>query len=230
MDTIVLAPLLHRGKQVIALQGARDPVLKIAIRKLKDVRWSQTYGLWYVPLKWESLQEIQRSLASLAGLRGDVLQEIVQHEEVTRAQRHSSVHSIGNRESPGSIVSGSYKPKEVQSLVINPQNCKALERLMQHLRLHGYSPATIRTYRTELYQLVKLLGGKPVDTLTPDEIRRYMDYSMRVQGISEHTAHSRINALKYYFEQVLGRQRFFWDIPRPKKPLLLPRVLSETEL
>ena len=31
-------------------------------------------------------------------------------------------------------------------------------------------------------------------------------------------------------EQVLKRERFFWDIPRPKKPLLLPKLLNEKEL
>ena len=57
-----------------------------------------------------------------------------------------------------------------------------------------------------------------------------MVYAMEKQGIKENTAHSRLNALKFYFEQVLGREKFFWEIPRPKKPLLLPKVLSEGEL
>lgn len=42
--------------------------------------------------------------------------------------------------------------------------------------------------------------------------------------------HSRMNALKFYYEQVLGSDKFFWTIPRPKKPLLLPKLLNETEL
>ncbi|MDQ3843488.1 MAG: hypothetical protein M3342_05675 [Bacteroidota bacterium] len=46
---------------------------------------------------------------------------------------------------------------------------------------------------------------------------------MEKQGISENTAHSRLNALKFYFEQVLGREKFFWEIPRPKKELQLPK-------
>ena len=44
------------------------------------------------------------------------------------------------------------------------------------------------------------------------------------------TLHSRINALKFYFEQVLKREKFFWNIPRPQKPLQLPKLLNETEL
>ncbi|MBT9483041.1 tyrosine-type recombinase/integrase [Sediminibacterium sp.] len=48
--------------------------------------------------------------------------------------------------------------------------------------------------------------------------------------LSENTLHSRINALKFYYEQVLRRDRFFWEIPRPKKPLQLPKLLNEEEL
>jgi integrase/recombinase XerD len=36
--------------------------------------------------------------------------------------------------------------------------------------------------------------------------------------------------VKFYFEQVLGREKFFWEIPRPKKPQLLPKLLNEDEI
>jgi len=36
--------------------------------------------------------------------------------------------------------------------------------------------------------------------------------------------------VKFYFEQVLHQEKFFWEIPRPKKSRPLPKVLNETEL
>jgi site-specific recombinase XerD len=36
--------------------------------------------------------------------------------------------------------------------------------------------------------------------------------------------------MKFYYEQVLGREKFFWEIPRPKKPFILPNVLGEKEI
>lgn len=57
-----------------------------------------------------------------------------------------------------------------------------------------------------------------------------MVYAMEKEGIREGTANSRLNAIKFYFEQVLKREKFFWEIPRPKKPLLLPKVLNEAEI
>ena len=57
-----------------------------------------------------------------------------------------------------------------------------------------------------------------------------MLFAMEKQGINENTAHSRLNALKFYFEQVLRREKFFWEIPRPKKENQLPRVFSQDEI
>ena len=40
----------------------------------------------------------------------------------------------------------------------------------------------------------------------------------------------KINAIKFYFEQVLHRQRMFFDIPRPKSALILPKMLSKPQI
>jgi integrase/recombinase XerD len=79
-------------------------------------------------------------------------------------------------------------------------------------------------------QLLQLLNKKPVQELTPNDLRRYFVYCFEKLKLTENTLHSRINAIKFYFEQVLGREKFFWEIPRPKKPFQLPKVLDEKEL
>jgi site-specific recombinase XerD len=81
-----------------------------------------------------------------------------------------------------------------------------------------------------MLQLMKVIGRKHVEDLTQDQLQRYMVYSLEKERITENTANSRLNALKFYFEQVLGREKFFFDIPRPKKALQLPKVLGEVEL
>ena len=35
---------------------------------------------------------------------------------------------------------------------------------------------------------------------------------------------------RFYYEKVLGREKFFYEIPRPKKPLLLPNVLALSQV
>jgi integrase/recombinase XerD len=98
------------------------------------------------------------------------------------------------------------------------------------LTLKAYGASTIRTYSNEFMQLLQLIKDKPVHELTPDDLRRYMVYCYEKLKLTENTLHSRINALKFYFEQVLGRDKFFWELPRPKKQFQLPRFFNQNEI
>ena len=82
---------------------------------------------------------------------------------------------------------------------------------MEQLKLKAYSPSTLRTYRNEFIQLLQLIKKKPVNELTTDELRRYFVYCFEKLHLAENTLHSRINAVKFYFEQVLKREKFFWE-------------------
>lgn len=109
-------------------------------------------------------------------------------------------------------------------------NKKELRRYEEELKLKAYSPSTLKTYRNEFGIFLKYLGEKNADSCTANDLRAYMLYILEEEKLSEATAHSRLNALKFYFEQLLHRERFLYEIPRPKKPFQLPKLLSEDEL
>ena len=113
---------------------------------------------------------------------------------------------------------------------LNNENLAALQKFIEELKLKAYSASTIKTYRNEFLQLLQLLGNKAVNELTPDDLRRYFIYCFEKLKLTENTLHSRINAIKFYFEQVLKGEKFFWEIPRPKKPSQLPKLLNEDEI
>lgn len=79
-------------------------------------------------------------------------------------------------------------------------------------------------------QLLQAIKNIPADELKPEHLKRYLVYCFEKLGLKENTLHSRINAMKFYYEQVLKREKFFWEIPRPKKQLILPKVLNEFEI
>ena len=113
---------------------------------------------------------------------------------------------------------------------IHPVNKAALKRMHELLLLKAYSPNTIKTYCLEFSQLLYLLKETPVDTLTPERLRAYFLYCINKQKLSENLIHSRINAIKFYFEQVLHREKFFIEIPRPQKKSSLPKVMSKRDI
>jgi integrase/recombinase XerD len=113
---------------------------------------------------------------------------------------------------------------------IDPVNQPAFQTYIDQLKLKGYSPNTIRCYTTEFSQLLKTLKSYPVNQLSTDKLRGYFLYCINTLKLSENMIHSRMNAIKFYFEQVLNNEKFFMDIPRPKKPSLLPKALSTHDI
>jgi len=101
---------------------------------------------------------------------------------------------------------------------IEQGNYSELYRMRDFLLLKGYSKSTIKTYVNEMAVFLRTLGHVRADSLQEDQIKRYLLYCYEKLGLSENTLHSRINALKFYYEKVLKRNRFFWNIPRPKRP------------
>ena len=98
-------------------------------------------------------------------------------------------------------------------------NKNALADMQQHLELKAYSKSTISTYRAELTQFLISIKHFDAKQFTVERIKDYLQYCLTTLKLSEATLHSRINALKFYYEQVLGYEKFFFDIPRPKKQL-----------
>ena len=115
-------------------------------------------------------------------------------------------------------------------LKISPENQFALNKFVETLQLKAYSPNTIKTYTNEFSQLLQALKNTRVDGLSYNRLRSYFLYCTNELKLSENLLHSRINAVKFYFEQVLKKEKFFMEIPRPKKPSTLPKVLNSNDI
>lgn len=105
-------------------------------------------------------------------------------------------------------------------------NTAALNSLINTIQLKGYSPNTLRTYKKEFTQFLHYMGERDAQQCEIITIRDYLLHCINILKLSEATIHSRINAIKFYYEQVLKQPQIFIEIPRPKKPLQLPKVLS----
>ena len=235
MEIVTLKALLHRNKECIGIYFDKHAALEKIIRKQPGVKWSQTNRCWYIVLTQDAYGLLVTDLTGKATINNNALKAYLQKKKAvakTVAPKVVSTTQVPANVAVGAAKNTAYKKPVALSpaFKLGAVNLKALEDFVQQLQLKAYSASTIRTYRNEFLQLLQLLKNKPVDKLTPDDLKRYMVYAMEKEGISENTAHSRLNALKFYFEQVLGREKFFWEIPRPKKPFQLPNVLGEKEL
>ena len=113
---------------------------------------------------------------------------------------------------------------------ISPINLKEFQRYQKQLILKGFSENTVRTYTLEFAQLLYEIKNYPVQNLTSEKLQSYFLYCHKEKGLSENQIHSRMNSIKFYFEKVLHKNKMFFDIPRPKKPLMLPKYLNIKEI
>jgi len=105
-----------------------------------------------------------------------------------------------------------------------------LEKTHQKLILKAYSNNTWKSYRTELIYFFKYFEDRDLADLSKDEIESYVAKWIVKYKISETKQNSIINAIKFYYEKVLGKPREYYDIQRPKRNKTLPGVLSMKEV
>lgn len=120
--------------------------------------------------------------------------------------------------------------QKLKAAQLNENNREQLRLFTEKLVLKRYSNSTLKTYCNEFMQLLLLLGNRNAQDLTTEQLKNYMLYCTLKLKLSENTLHSRLNALKFYYEQVLKKEKFFWEIPGSKKPIQLPKLLNESEL
>ena len=227
MLTITLKSFLHRGGQQISISFDNDNALNQVVKKISGTRWSKTNKCWYILLNKENYTTIIQKFNNKAIINNTQLKQYL-------VQKNKVVATSPKAPQPVTVAKAIiYKPapKPVGAIhQLSPANIQALKLFTQHLILKAYSPSTIRTYSNELVQFLHAIKNQPAGSFTVPRLKDYLQYCFVTLKLSEATLHSRINALKFYYEQVLGQEKFFWEIPRPKKPDQLPKLLNAEEL
>ena len=105
------------------------------------------------------------------------------------------------------------------------------EGYFELLERKRYSPSTIKTYRAYFSDFMEYHKGRNIDRLKVADINKYILYLVNEKKISVSQQNMRINAIKFYYEQVKGGQRqYYGGITRAKEYKSLPEVLSRNEV
>ncbi len=113
---------------------------------------------------------------------------------------------------------------------LNEQSLNALCDTEQKLLLKAYSTHTVKSYKSELGCFFKYFETYDLKTVTKEQIEGYFHYLITKYKIGESKQNTGINAVKFYYEQVLGMPREYYNIQRPKESKTLPNVLSPEEV
>ena len=105
------------------------------------------------------------------------------------------------------------------------------EGYLELLEQKRYSPSTIKTYRAYFSDFMEYHKGRNIDRLKVADINKYILYLVNEKKISVSQQNMRINAIKFYYEQVKGGKRqYYGGITRAKEYKSLPEVLSLNEV
>jgi site-specific recombinase XerD len=103
------------------------------------------------------------------------------------------------------------------------------QRMIDDMKLAGYSARTREAYVTAVRQLARHYGKSP-DQITEEELRQYFLHLKDVKKLARNTITIALCAIKFFFEKSLARQWRLFEIVRPPREKKLPVVLSRGEV
>jgi len=216
MHTIVLKPFHHRGEECIGIYFANNQNISNCIKTVPQVKWTRTHNCWYICCNRQQYLLLVKALHNQAVFDTSILKNYLQ-------QRKAVVPVTQKKIGPAKV-------NLLLQFPLTEANLLAITALRNKLVLKGYSPQTVRNYCREFHQLLRLLGERFVNDLSKEQLMSYLLWLLEKQGCSETKVHMSVNAIKFYFEQILERERELYDLPRPKKPWKLPAILAEKEV
>lgn len=104
------------------------------------------------------------------------------------------------------------------------------ETYLAKLRELRYSSNTIDSYTYMFRNFINYYPDKELGDITEEEIVLYLQYLVTERKVSTSYQNQAINAIKFYYERVMGGRRKVYLIERPREEKFLPEVLSQEEV
>jgi len=103
------------------------------------------------------------------------------------------------------------------------------EAMVLNLKELRYSTSTLKTYTSLFEEFINYYHTYEINAISEQQIIAFLRFLVMDRKVSASYQNQAINAIKFYYERVLGGQRKFYFIDRPKKERTLPTVLNTEE-
>jgi integrase/recombinase XerD len=209
MKKIQIEPVTIDGQQRIRLIFGYDEFLIKQVRTIPGSRWDSKLKCWHIAWIYGPADKLNYRF------RG-----VIEFENKSNPMKLAHTAGMTHVKSRG-FPSGHILP--VKEAEVPPEFLKLLT-------LKQYSPRTVHTYRIMFRQFQRYYAGRDPVTITDTEIREYLLYLIEKKKVSQSYENQAINAIKFFYEKVLGQERNRYYIQRPRAEKRLPDVLSEEEV
>lgn len=192
----------HRNLSVVFIRFTYDRALADRIRKFPDVLWSQGHACWYFKKEDFDLGTFFTAFSDFAYIDYSALK----------------------------------KPKEIFSEPLiqrdytHRKHIKVPTVYSAKLLQKRYSESTIHTYSAYFKDFMFHFEGRDLESIEAKEINDYIGHLVQKEEISPSEQNQRINAIKFYYEKILEKEKYLYTVDRPRKRSILPSVLSKNEI
>lgn len=229
---VALQILQHYEEKRIFVQYGFHEALNKLVRKIPGAKYSCTKKNWHLPVEKECVVQLIAATKHMADIDTTELKQ--QWPKTTAKEKPAEGNAAtGENQKKAAKVAAApkvYDKASAHLVSIHANNAHVLPAMKQQLQLKAYSASTIKTYLNEMGAFLQTIRANKADNFTTPRLKDYLQYCLTELKLSENTLHSRMNALKFYYEQVLKNEKLFWEIPRPKKRIILPKVISEEKI
>ena len=204
---LTLKHLFIKEKQCIGLQFNSDKVIQALIKDLPDPKWSKEFNMPYILNNKSNLNLIFDKFRGVAWVNCNYF-----FQDRTLNSNNDAVDVEWFRER---TIKQDYRP------------CP--EEFLQKLELKKYSNSTVKNYVYSFEKFINYYKDRELFSINENDIRLYLQKLIK-QEKSNSYINMAINAIKFYYEMVLGMPNRFYSIERPRKETKLPKVLSKEEI
>ncbi|RII25217.1 MAG: integron integrase [Geobacter sp.] len=124
-----------------------------------------------------------------------------------------------------------YHEAGYQEKSASPEWDEVLQKLADEIKVRHYSRKTLKTYALWSRQFQRFLKNKPPEDLTTEDVKEYLTWLAVKCQVAASTQNQAFNSLLFLFRHALKRDfGELRDVPRAKKSLYIPVVLSREEI
>ncbi|MGB4599141.1 MAG: integron integrase [Trichlorobacter sp.] len=113
----------------------------------------------------------------------------------------------------------------------SPEWDAVLETMAGEIKVRHYSRKTLKTYAHWSRKFQRFMKNKPPQELSGEDVKAYLTYLAVTCKVASTTQNQAFNSLLFFFRHGLKREfGELRDVPRAKKSLYIPTVLSRAEI
>ncbi|MEL7340275.1 MAG: site-specific integrase, partial [Bacteroidota bacterium] len=207
---VYLQPIVHKGEARIKMIYEWDSDLNERMKGIPGRRWSKTFGAWHLPVRYTP-----------------ELLTVQFREEISFAwfpeEKQAKLFDLGKRRIKP-------LPQKRKKVLLSKEHLLEAKKMEEQMQLENKAKNTIRTYLSQIKLFWSYYEAKAPHEISAPDIRRYLLYLVNERKVSESYHNQAINAIKFYYERILGWEPKGYYVQRPVASKRLPTVLAKEEV